>query len=194
MRYGVPSCWAKVWLMTGCCFVACTIAQPIRWVNETFSPRPAALSASLSAFRCRSSVATDSSRNVVAVGTLRLSFMFCTSRAAGPLMAVPCAGPAPSPVPLAPEGAAGAGAWAPGAACPPACLSAPFPFAGASPTTPRSNSARHSGIDPGGIAEELLVHHLREAGVRRLEHVRIHDCSPGVSCAPDGASPIGESP
>ena len=52
----------------------------------------------------------------------------------------------------------------------------PPPFGlGLSPTTPLSNSRRHSGPDRRRVAEELLVHGLREARVGRLEHVGIHE-------------------
>ena len=57
---------------------ACTIAQAIRCVNESFLP-PA-----LSAFRRASSASTGTLRKLVAVGIDRLSFMNFTSVAAGP--------------------------------------------------------------------------------------------------------------
>src|SRR5687767_6731530 len=75
---------ASVWPMTRCCFVACTMAQAMMWVNEIFSVRPAAASAALSDFRSASNRATASSRNEVAVGTPSDSVMFWTRRAAGP--------------------------------------------------------------------------------------------------------------
>src|SRR5215831_21390462 len=66
----------------------------MRWVNEIFRLREA--SAALSDRRRVASVATATSRNDVAVGTPSESVMFCTSRAAGPVIAViPWAGAAP---------------------------------------------------------------------------------------------------
>src|SRR5215203_1289370 len=64
------------------------MAYAIRWVKEIFSLRPALCSAALRLRRRSSSTATDNSRNVVAVGTVRLSFMLATSLAAGPLIGV----------------------------------------------------------------------------------------------------------
>ena len=71
--------------MTGCCLVAWTSAQAMRWVNEIFSRRPAAWSAGVEPppplLQRRRPGAT---RKVVAVGTVRLSFMLATSLAGGP--------------------------------------------------------------------------------------------------------------
>src|SRR5512146_1548980 len=72
--------------MTGNCFAACTIPHPMRWVKETGRLRAA--SAAFSPWRRVASVATATSRNDVAVGTLIESVMFCTSRAAGPVIGV----------------------------------------------------------------------------------------------------------
>src|SRR5881628_713162 len=72
--------------MTGSCFTACTIAKPIRCVNEIFLPLAA--SPAFSSLRRASSVSTATSRNEVAVGTDRESVMFWASRAAGPVIGV----------------------------------------------------------------------------------------------------------
>ena len=53
--------------------------KAIKWVKETFSGRPAFRSALLSSRRLASRTPTGSSRNVVAVGTARLSSMLPTS-------------------------------------------------------------------------------------------------------------------
>jgi hypothetical protein len=68
---GLPPRCSKLRTITGHCFAACTIAQAIRWVNDTFSPR--SLSCALSALRLASSVSTAIVLNDVAVGTSRLS-------------------------------------------------------------------------------------------------------------------------
>jgi hypothetical protein len=76
---------------------ACTIAQAIRWVNESFLP-PA-----LSSLRRPSSTSTGSVRKLVAVGIERLSFMNFTSVAAGPRMgwtSAPAEAGAAAPPPL----------------------------------------------------------------------------------------------
>src|SRR5947208_4258264 len=85
-RCGFPSTSWNAWVMTGSCFAACTIAKPIRCVNETFFPR--AVSWAFSSLRRASSVSTAISRNDVAVGTDSESVMFWTRRAAGPVMGV----------------------------------------------------------------------------------------------------------
>src|SRR5680860_1252419 len=64
---GLPSRCSKLRAITGHCRAACTIAQAIRWVKETFSPR--SFSCVLSALRFASSVSTATVRNEVAVGT-----------------------------------------------------------------------------------------------------------------------------
>src|SRR5262245_17285513 len=56
----------------------------MKCVKDAFSERPACLRPLLKRVRAASRVATAISRNVVAVGTERLSVIFCTSRAAGP--------------------------------------------------------------------------------------------------------------
>ena len=117
--------------------------------------RPAAWSAPLSRRRRSSSTPTGTTRKVVAVGTVRLSFMLATSLAAGPLMgAAPdgrrggrTGGPAdggrrrrrPAAVGRQPVASAG-----PPVRRPPRC------GLGRSPTTPLSNSRRHSGPRPRG--------------------------------------------
>ena len=156
-RYGAPSCLMRVWPITGCCLVACTSAQAMRWVKEILSRLPATWSAPLSRRRRSSSTPTGTTRKVVAVGIVRLCSMFATSLAAGPLRG------------LAPEGRAGASPEAvgrtggradgsvvggvacsgPPSACPPVRLSAPFGL-GLSPTTPLSKSRRHSGPTAAG--------------------------------------------
>src|SRR5690348_10626933 len=81
--------------------------HPMRCVNEIFRLRDA--SAALKPWRRVASVATATSRNDVAVGTPRESVMFCTSRAAGPVIAViPWAGIAPGAAAGAAVGAADA--------------------------------------------------------------------------------------
>ena len=59
---------------------ACTIAQAIRCVNDSFLP------AAFSSLRRPSSASTGTVRKLVAVGIERLSFMNFTSVAAGPRM------------------------------------------------------------------------------------------------------------
>ena len=66
--------------MTGMSRAACTIAQAIRCVNESFFP------AAFSSLRRPSSRSTGTVRKLVAVGIERLSFMNFTSVAAGPRM------------------------------------------------------------------------------------------------------------
>src|SRR5437879_1809628 len=85
-RCGLPSTSWNAWVMPGSCFAACTIAKPIRCVNEIFFPR--ATSWAFSSLRRASSVSTTMSRNEVAVGTDKESVMFWTRRAAGPVIGV----------------------------------------------------------------------------------------------------------
>ncbi len=77
-RCGLPSTSANELAITGMSFVASTIAQAIRWVNESFLPAP------LSCLRYASSLSTGSVRKLVAVGIDRLSSMNLASVAAGP--------------------------------------------------------------------------------------------------------------
>src|SRR3954453_18082909 len=103
----------------------------MRWVNEILPGLPAACIPALSALRRSSSTATGSSRNVVAVGTVRLSIILATSLAAGPLIG------------LTPDGGeagrrVGRTGWV-------TSLLPRFPAPLPSPTTPLSNSRRHSG-------------------------------------------------
>ncbi len=77
-RCGLPSIEANESAITGMSSVARTIAQAIRWVNESFLPAP------LSVARRAASVSTASVRKLVAVGIERLSSMKRTSVAAGP--------------------------------------------------------------------------------------------------------------
>ena len=79
---GLPSRSSKARPITGHSWAALTIAQAIRWVKLTFIPR--SLRTSLSALRLASSVSTASSRNEVAVGIERLSFIALARVAAGP--------------------------------------------------------------------------------------------------------------
>ena len=67
--------------MTGHSCAALTIAQAIRWVNETFMPR--SFSTPFSARRFASRTSTGRVRNEVAVGTERLSFIAWASIAGG---------------------------------------------------------------------------------------------------------------
>ncbi len=64
---GLPSRRSKTRVITGCRFAACTIAQAMRWVKETFNPR--GFNNPFKAFRLASSVSTATVRNDVAVGT-----------------------------------------------------------------------------------------------------------------------------
>ena len=93
-RCGLPSTSAKECAITGMSPAALTIAQAIRWVNESL--RPAALSVA----RRSASTSTVRVRKLVAVGIERLSSMKRTSVAAGPRIGTD------SPVPAA--GCAGA--------------------------------------------------------------------------------------
>ena len=93
--------------MTGMSRAACTIAQAIRWVNDSLRP------ASLSARRRASRVSTSSVRKLVAVGIARLSFMKRAS-VAGPRMGVAVR----SPQSRGPEAARWTARLGPGAAPP----------------------------------------------------------------------------
>jgi len=84
---GLPSTSSKAVVMTGNASTARTIAHATRWVNESFSSRPASASTVLICLRRASSVPTGIVRNVVAVGIERLSFMYRASAAGGPLRA-----------------------------------------------------------------------------------------------------------
>ena len=125
--------------MTGSCFTACTIAKPIRCVNEIFLPLAA--SPAFSSLRRASSVSTATSRNEVAVGTDRESVMFWASRAAGPVIGVrPGCG-------MGDAGCVGVGAGTLPASRipPPESTSSRFVgITGRSATFPLSNRFRHS--------------------------------------------------
>ncbi len=77
-RCGLPSTSVNALAMTGMSSVARTIAQAIRWVNESFLP------AALSCPRRPASSSTASVRKLVAVGIERLSSMKRARVAAGP--------------------------------------------------------------------------------------------------------------
>ncbi len=64
--------------------MAWTMAQPIRWVNETLPPRARARWLLITT-RLSNSSLTGIARTLVAVGTARLASMFWTVRAAAPL-------------------------------------------------------------------------------------------------------------
>src|SRR5689334_9080036 len=122
----------------------------MRWVNEILPALPAVWSPWLKLRRRSSSTPTGRTRKVVAVGTVRLSVMLATSLAAGPLMAEAPAGMSDGGGELEGAGAAGMAAataargsvWGRAAAV-------PLP-SGRSPTTPLSNSRRHSGPTAAG--------------------------------------------
>src|SRR5438034_11129963 len=124
--------------MTGNCYAARTIANPIRCVKEIFLPLAA--SPAFSSLRRASSVSTTTSRKEVAVGTDSESVMFWTRRAAGPVIGVrPGLGVRGS----------GLGACAcipgPGSRGPrPATSSRLVGITGSSATLPLSNRLRHS--------------------------------------------------
>ena len=61
--------------MDGCAATARTMAQAMRWVNESFSERPAVFNWSLICRRWASRTATEIVRKLVAVGIDRLSSM-----------------------------------------------------------------------------------------------------------------------
>src|SRR6516162_6832787 len=80
---GLPSTRVKEWFITGTVRRACTTAYPIRWVNETFPPRPRARLL-LITMRLSTRSLAGMARTLVAVGTLRLAAMFSAVRAAAP--------------------------------------------------------------------------------------------------------------
>src|SRR5690242_3383546 len=80
---GLPSTRVKAWFITGTARTACTSAYPIRWVNETFPPRPRARLL-LITMRLSTRSLAGIARTLVAVGTLRLAAMFSAVRAAAP--------------------------------------------------------------------------------------------------------------
>src|SRR6202044_533601 len=106
--------------MAGTAPSAFTTANPIRWVNDTFPPRPRARWL-LMTMRLSISSLAGTDRTLVAVGTLRLAAMLTAVRAAAPrsrdVTAAAVAGPVPDDVPDAGlcGGAAGADAGAAGA-------------------------------------------------------------------------------
>ncbi len=157
--------------MTGSSRAACTMANPIRWVNEVFLP--AAASAALSALRRASSVATATSRNDVAVGTESEASMFWTRRAAGPVIG------------LAPEGESGEGrgTLARRRGAPPQPRLALSLLQYFFPTRRDHWQIAQSPVaeqrppflrDRRGVAEELLVHDLHEGGVMGAEDELAH--------------------
>src|SRR6516162_1861301 len=80
---GLPSTRVKEWFIAGMVRRACTSAYPIRWVNETFPPRPRARLL-LITMRLSTRSLAGMARTLVAVGTLRLAAMFSAVRAAVP--------------------------------------------------------------------------------------------------------------
>src|SRR5262245_34267993 len=80
---GLPSTTVKEWFIAGTARKPCTSAYPIRWVNETFPPRPRARWL-LITMRLSARSLAGMARTLVAVGTLRLAAMFSAVRAAAP--------------------------------------------------------------------------------------------------------------
>ena len=146
-----------------------TIAQPMRWVKLTL--RGAIWP--FSSFRRASSVATSTSRKLVAVGTPRLATMFCASRAAGPLIGVAPAGmgerPASSSSAVVPFVGGGGAAT------------------GSNPPAPESNSTRQSG--------STLVGSLRYRSYRSATYPALTRFSSSSASAPvvDSGSDISRS-
>src|SRR2546423_647848 len=138
-RCGFPSTSWNAWVITGSCFAACTIANPIRCVNEPFFPRAA--SWAFSSLRRASSVSTTMSRNEVAVGTDNESVMFWTRRAAGPVMGV-----RPGDAGSGERGAVPVGAAESTAPCSPLPSTSArlVGITGSSATLPLSKRVRHS--------------------------------------------------
>src|SRR5689334_13458856 len=122
----------------------------MRWVNEILPALPADWSPWLKLRRRSSSTPTGRTRKVVAVGTVRLSVMLATSLAAGPLMAEAPAGMSATGAELTGTGAGGiAAATAARGSVWGRVAAVPLP-SGRSPTTPLSNSRRHSGPTAAG--------------------------------------------
>ena len=157
--------------------MACTSAKAMRWVNEIFPGFPAAWRAWLSPRRFCFQHADGQHPEVVAVGTVRLSFMLATSLAAGPLMAEApggsvvvvgeAVGEAGPPAAVARAGADGGRDGGP--RCGGAVAVRPLA------DDPALEQAAPLGTNGGGIPEKLLVHDLGKAGVRRFKHVRVHE-------------------
>src|SRR5215510_1615741 len=132
---GLPSTTVKEWFIAGTARKPCTSAYPIRWVNETFPPRPRARWL-LITMRLSARSLAGMARTLVAVGTLRLAAMFSAVRAAAPRSrvtlssagAAAAAGPGPG-LPSA-AGRAGAGG-APGVLGCAAAAGPDWPAAGA---------------------------------------------------------------
>ena len=116
--------------MDGNFFAASTIAHPMRCVKESFSRR--ALSCWLNALRTSQRNDTRISRNEVAVGIVRLASMFFSRRSAGPLR---------GSVEAVEAGDAASRSSVVGSVC---------VGAGASPFTPLSKKALHSGATEEG--------------------------------------------
>ena len=117
------------------------MAQPMRCVKLTLRGAICALSS----FRRASSVATSTSRKLVAVGTSRLAFMFWARRAAGPLIGVAPSGRevaagcevVPATGAISAVGCAPERPFVVAAACAPAVI-------GSKPPDPASKVRRHS--------------------------------------------------
>jgi hypothetical protein len=98
----LPSNCAYEAFIAGMALTACTIANPMRCVKETFPPR-ARLRKLLTTMRLSISSFAGTARTEVAVGTSSDTSMFVTTRAAGPLSTVVC-----DPPPAGVEAAGGA--------------------------------------------------------------------------------------
>ena len=83
IRLGLPSTMSKPLFISGIARSALTSAKPMRWVNDTLPPRARARWL-LITMRLSMSSLTGTERTLVAVGTVRLTSMFCTVRAGAP--------------------------------------------------------------------------------------------------------------
>src|SRR4051812_30127862 len=117
---GLPSACVKLTFISGIALSACTMAYPMRCVNDTLPPR-ARRRWLLITMRLSISSLAGTARTLVAVGTVRLVSMLATTRAAAPRSGCECA---PAAGPLVPP-----------AVVPPAPPSAPRP-AGPGPAAP----------------------------------------------------------
>ncbi len=142
--------------------------------------------------RLSSSTPTGSTRNVVAVGTVRLSFMLATSLAAGPLMGEAPGGAGPARRRRGRPWAAGDGGARLGggraAAAAAAVAVGPLADDAALEQPPPLRP------DRGGVPEKFLVHRLGEPGVGGFEYVRIHDVHHPDRCAHQEGSRSGRDP